>query len=90
MVGGFSEGVAAYLVLCERLLKPGPPVPQDEHQRSSLQQLLSAERRSLLSELQSLQAQLRIASLQNQEQLQQMQNCLSTAQEDGSQLRRQG
>ncbi|XP_072572459.1 pericentrin isoform X5 [Paramormyrops kingsleyae] len=68
----------------EQLLKQ-----QDEHQRSSLQQLLSAERRSLLSELQSLQAQLRIAGLQNQEQLQQLQNCLSAAQGDGSQLRRQ-
>ncbi|XP_048825950.1 pericentrin isoform X11 [Brienomyrus brachyistius] len=68
----------------EQLLKQ-----QDEHQRSSLQQLLSADRRSLLSELQSLQTQLRIASLQNQEQLQQMQNCLSAAQEEGSQQRHQ-
>ncbi|RXM97353.1 A-kinase anchor protein 9 [Acipenser ruthenus] len=66
---------------------------QDEQQRVALEQLLSADRSSLLSEIQSLQAQQRISHLQNQEQLQQLQASLTTAEDQASkrehQLRRQ-
>ncbi|XP_018599903.2 pericentrin isoform X2 [Scleropages formosus] len=66
---------------------------QEGHQRQSLEQLLSAERRCLLAQLQDLQGQMRISSLKSQEQLQQLRVCMTTTQEESSQhqhqLRRQ-
>ncbi|KAJ8352322.1 hypothetical protein SKAU_G00237980 [Synaphobranchus kaupii] len=68
----------------EQLLKQ-----QEEQQRRSLELLLSADRRSLLAEVHNLQSQLRISSLQNQEQLQQLHGSLGAAQEEGCQQRHQ-
>ncbi|KAJ8367067.1 hypothetical protein AAFF_G00333410 [Aldrovandia affinis] len=68
----------------EQLLKQ-----QEERQRQSLEQLLCAEQHSLLAEVHSLHAQLRIASLQSQEQLQRLQGSLSATQEDGGQQQHQ-
>ncbi|MFT7808003.1 pericentrin isoform X6 [Arapaima gigas] len=62
---------------------------QEGHQQQFLEKLLSAERRSLLAELHDLQGQLRIASLKSQEQLQQLQACVSTAQEESGQQQHQ-
>uniref|UniRef100_A0A8C8S5U0 Pericentrin n=1 Tax=Pelusios castaneus TaxID=367368 RepID=A0A8C8S5U0_9SAUR len=65
---------------------------QEEQQRIVLEHLLSSDRNSLLSEIQDLQAQLRITHLQNQEKLQQLQETLTNAEDRGSkqehQLRR--
>ncbi|XP_036395891.1 A-kinase anchor protein 9-like [Megalops cyprinoides] len=56
----------------ERLLKQ-----QEEQQRRALEQLLCADRRSLLEEMQQLQALLQASCLKNQEQLQQLQASLN-------------
>ncbi|MGH0117517.1 UNVERIFIED_CONTAM: hypothetical protein FKN15_038037 [Acipenser sinensis] len=86
-----SQGSGDMSILIERL--ESIVKEQDEQQRVALEQLLSADRSSLLSEIQSLQAQQRISHLQNQEQLQQLQASLTTAEEQASkrehQLRRQ-
>ncbi|XP_058888084.1 pericentrin-like isoform X2 [Acipenser ruthenus] len=86
-----SQGSGAMSILTERL--ESIVKEQDEQQRVALEQLLSADRSSLLSEIQSLQAQQRISHLQSQEQLQQLQASLTTAEEQASkrehQLRRQ-
>ncbi|XP_041937338.1 pericentrin isoform X2 [Alosa sapidissima] len=58
---------------------------QEEQQKRSLEQLLGADRRSLQSEVQRLQAQLQTCSRQSQEQLQQLQATLTTTQEEGMQ-----
>ncbi|MGH0117665.1 UNVERIFIED_CONTAM: hypothetical protein FKN15_041857 [Acipenser sinensis] len=83
-----SQGSGDMSILIERL--ESIVKEQDEQQRVALEQLLSADRSSLLSEIQSLQAQQRISHLQNQEQLQ---ASLTTAEEQASkrehQLRRQ-
>nr|XP_015214701.1 PREDICTED: pericentrin isoform X2 [Lepisosteus oculatus] len=68
----------------ERLLKE-----QDEQRKVSLERLLTADRSSLLAEVQALQAQLRISSLQSQEQLQQLQSTLSSVEEQGNQRQHQ-
>ncbi|MBN3318927.1 AKAP9 protein, partial [Atractosteus spatula] len=68
----------------ERLLKE-----QDEQWKVSLERLLTADRSSLLAEVQALQAQLRISSLQSQEQLQQLQSTLSTVEEQSNQRQHQ-
>ncbi|XP_041119285.1 pericentrin isoform X2 [Polyodon spathula] len=86
-----SQGSGDMSILIERM--ESIVKEQDEQQRVALEQLLSADRSSLLSEIQSLQAQQRISHLQNQEQLQQLQASLTTAEEQASkrehQLRRQ-
>ncbi|XP_075790253.1 pericentrin isoform X5 [Pelodiscus sinensis] len=65
---------------------------QEEQQRIVLEHLLSSDRKSLLSEIQDLRAQLRMTHLQNQEKLQQLQETLINAEDRGSkqehQLRR--
>ncbi|XP_039351242.1 pericentrin isoform X1 [Mauremys reevesii] len=65
---------------------------QEEQQRIVLEHLLSSDRNSLLCEIQDLRAQLRMAHLQNQEKLQQLQETLTNAEDRGSkqehQLRR--
>ncbi|KAL6455980.1 hypothetical protein MHYP_G00358310 [Metynnis hypsauchen] len=65
----------------ERLLQK-----QDEQQRKSLEQLLSADRCSLLAEIRSLHAQLHTCTLQSQEQLRELQNSLHTMREQGMQI----
>ncbi|XP_017559158.2 pericentrin isoform X1 [Pygocentrus nattereri] len=64
----------------ERLLQK-----QDEQQRKSLEQLLSADRCSLLTEIRSLHAQLHTCTLQSQEQLRELHNSLHTMREQGMQ-----
>ncbi|XP_051787224.1 LOW QUALITY PROTEIN: pericentrin [Erpetoichthys calabaricus] len=65
----------------------------EEKQNAALGNLLAADRRSMLVEIQTLQAELRISHLQNQERLQQLQSSLSHTEEQGNkrehQLRRQ-
>ncbi|KAG9340841.1 hypothetical protein JZ751_020033 [Albula glossodonta] len=85
------------LIADQGLLDPAPLMShleillkqQEEQQCRSLEQLLSADRRSLMEEIQNLQTQLRISSLQNQEQLQQLQGSLSAAQEESCQQQHQ-
>ncbi|KAG7466960.1 hypothetical protein MATL_G00148170 [Megalops atlanticus] len=67
----------------ERLL-----TQQEEQQRRSLEQLLCADRRSLVEEMQKLQALLQASCLKNQEQLQQLQASLN-AKVEGSQHQHQ-
>lgn len=59
-----------------------------------MEHVLAMDRNSLLSEIQDLRSQLRLAHLQNQEKLQQLQDALITAEEKGNtkehQLRKQG
>ncbi|KAM4697863.1 pericentrin [Rhinophrynus dorsalis] len=66
---------------------------QEEQKRLVLEHLLASDRSSLLSEIQDLRSQLRMAHLQNQEKLQQLQEILTSTEEKGStrehQLRRQ-
>ncbi|KAG8432539.1 hypothetical protein GDO86_016975 [Hymenochirus boettgeri] len=66
---------------------------QEEQKCLVMEQLLSSDRSSLLSEIQDLRAQLRMAHLQNQEKLQQLQETLTNTEERGNirehQLRRQ-
>ncbi|XP_015268581.1 PREDICTED: LOW QUALITY PROTEIN: pericentrin [Gekko japonicus] len=66
---------------------------QERQQKVVLEHLLSSDRNSLLTEIQDLQAQLRLMHLQNQEKLQQLQETLINAENHGSkqehQLRRQ-
>ncbi|XP_072539723.1 pericentrin isoform X2 [Salminus brasiliensis] len=68
----------------ERLLQK-----QEELQRRSLEQLLSADRRSLLAEIRSLHAQLHTCTLQSQEQLRELQDSLHTMREQGVQTQQQ-
>nr|XP_037840898.1 pericentrin isoform X3 [Chlorocebus sabaeus] len=66
---------------------------QGDLQEKSLEQLRLPDRSSLLSEIQALRAQLRMAHLQNQEKLQHLRTALTSAEARGSQqehqLRRQ-
>ncbi|XP_053138968.1 pericentrin isoform X2 [Hemicordylus capensis] len=66
---------------------------QGKQQKTVLEHLLSSDRNSLLSEIQDLQAQLRLMCLQSQEKLQQVQETLINTENHGSQqehqLRRQ-
>ncbi|XP_048358455.1 pericentrin isoform X2 [Sphaerodactylus townsendi] len=66
---------------------------QERQQKVVLEHLLSSDRNGLLTEIQDLQAQLRLMHLQNQEKLQQLQESLINAENHGSkqehQLRRQ-
>nr|XP_056712831.1 pericentrin [Euleptes europaea] len=66
---------------------------QERQQKVVLEHLLSSDRNSLLTEIQDLQAQLRLMHLQNQEKLQQLQETLINTENHGSkqehQLRRQ-
>ncbi|PKU40288.1 pericentrin isoform x1 [Limosa lapponica baueri] len=57
---------------------------QEEQRQMAVEQLLSSDRNSLLSEIQDLQAQLRMTHLQNQEKLQQLQETLTNAEDHGS------
>eukprot|EP00079_Xenopus_tropicalis_P017660 XP_004917947.1 PREDICTED: pericentrin isoform X3 [Xenopus tropicalis] len=72
----------------EHLLKE-----QEEQKHLVMAHLLASDRSSLLSEIQDLRSQLRMAHLQNQEKLQQLQEALTNTEEKGSirdhQLRRQ-
>ncbi|XP_018091514.1 pericentrin isoform X2 [Xenopus laevis] len=72
----------------ERLIKE-----QEEQKHLVMAHLLASDRSSLLSEIQDLRSQLRMAHLQNQEKLQQLQETLTNTEEKGSirehQLRRQ-
>ncbi|XP_063789326.1 pericentrin [Pseudophryne corroboree] len=66
---------------------------QEVQKRLVLDHVLSVDRNSLLSEIQDLRSQLRMAHLQNQEKLQQLQDALTSTEERGHtkehQLRRQ-
>ncbi|XP_038642500.1 pericentrin isoform X2 [Scyliorhinus canicula] len=62
--------------ILERILRD-----QEKQQQSALEDLLSVDRSSLLSEVQDLRSQLRIAHLQHQEKLQQLQDTLTSAEE---------
>lgn len=68
--------------------------PRGGLQEKPLERLRPSDRSSLLSEMQALRAQLRMAHLQNQEKLQQLCAALTSAEARGSrqehQLRRQG
>uniref|UniRef100_A0A8C5Q5F6 Pericentrin/AKAP-450 centrosomal targeting domain-containing protein n=1 Tax=Leptobrachium leishanense TaxID=445787 RepID=A0A8C5Q5F6_9ANUR len=55
-----------------------------KQKRIVLEHLLASDRSSLLSEIQDLRSQLRMAHLQNQEKLQQLQESLTNAEERGS------
>ncbi|XP_073433634.1 pericentrin isoform X2 [Dendrobates tinctorius] len=72
----------------ERLIKE-----QEEQKRLVLEHVLAVDRSSLLSEIQDLRSQLRMAHLQNQEKLQKLQDTLTSTEEKGHtrehQLRRQ-
>ncbi|XP_077172806.1 pericentrin isoform X2 [Paroedura picta] len=59
---------------------------QERQQKVVLEHLLSSDRNSLLTEIQDLQAQLRLMHLQNQEKLQQLQETLIDAENHGSKL----
>ncbi|XP_063256253.1 pericentrin isoform X3 [Prinia subflava] len=65
---------------------------QEEQRQMVVEHLFSSDRSSLLSEIQDLRAQLRMAHLQSQEKLQQLQETFTKAQEHGNkqehQLRR--
>ncbi|XP_050843489.1 pericentrin isoform X2 [Serinus canaria] len=65
---------------------------QEEQRQMVVEHLFSSDRNSLLSEIQELQAQLRMTHLQNQEKLQQLQETLTKAEDHGNkqehQLRR--
>lgn len=67
---------------------------QEQKQKIVLEHLLSSDRNGLLTEIQDLQAQLRLMHLQSQEKLQQLQETLINTENHGSkqehQLRRQG
>ncbi|XP_051867987.1 pericentrin [Pristis pectinata] len=67
----------------ERMLKE-----QEKQQQSALEDLLSVDRSSLLSEVQDLRSQLRIAHLQHQEKLQQLQDTLTCAEEQAKKQER--
>ncbi|KAM3916606.1 pericentrin [Leptodactylus fuscus] len=66
---------------------------QEEQKRLVLEHVLAVDRTSLLSEIQDLRSQLRMAHLQNQEKLQKLQDTLTSTEERGHtrehQLRRQ-
>ncbi|XP_053494141.1 pericentrin isoform X2 [Ictalurus furcatus] len=62
---------------------------QEEQQRRSLEQLLSADRNSLLAEIRSLHEQLHACTLQSQEQLRELQSLLSAVREEGAQAQQQ-
>ncbi|XP_051562982.1 pericentrin isoform X2 [Myxocyprinus asiaticus] len=62
---------------------------QEEQQRRSLEQLFSADHHSLLAEVRSLHEQLHASTKQSQEQLQQLQDSLHTAKEQGTQTQQQ-
>ncbi|XP_051568974.1 pericentrin-like [Myxocyprinus asiaticus] len=62
---------------------------QEEQQRRSLEQLFSADRHSLLAEVRNLHEQLHASTRQSQEQLQQLQDSLHTAKEQGTQTQHQ-
>ncbi|XP_058258622.1 pericentrin isoform X2 [Hemibagrus wyckioides] len=62
---------------------------QEEQQRRSLEQLLSADRNSLLAEIRSLHEQLHTCTLQSQEQLRELQSSLSAVREEGTQTQQQ-
>ncbi|MCJ8730090.1 hypothetical protein PDJAM_G00113640 [Pangasius djambal] len=62
---------------------------QEEQQRRSLEQLLSADRNSLLAEIRSLHEQLHACTLQSQEQLRELQSSLSVVREESSQTQQQ-
>nr|XP_060637786.1 pericentrin isoform X2 [Anolis sagrei ordinatus] len=66
---------------------------QEQQQKAVLEHLLSSDRNSLLTEIQDLEAQLRLMHLQSQEKLQQLQEMLINTENHGSnqehQLRRQ-
>ncbi|XP_043549346.1 pericentrin isoform X2 [Chiloscyllium plagiosum] len=69
--------------ILERILKE-----QEKQQLSVLEDLLSVDRNSLLSEVQDLRSQLRIAHLQHQEKLQQLQDTLTSAEEQAKKQER--
>ncbi|XP_048454663.1 pericentrin isoform X2 [Rhincodon typus] len=69
--------------MLERILKE-----QEKQQLSVLEDLLSVDRNSLLSEVQDLRSQLRIAHLQHQEKLQQLQDTLTSAEEQAKKQER--
>ncbi|KAK3575590.1 hypothetical protein QTP86_030993 [Hemibagrus guttatus] len=62
---------------------------QEEQLRRSLEQLLSADRNSLLAEIRSLHEQLHTCTLQSQEQLRELQSSLSAVREEGMQTQQQ-
>ncbi|XP_067892307.1 pericentrin isoform X2 [Heterodontus francisci] len=69
--------------ILERILKE-----QEKQQHSIQEDLLSVDRNSLLSEVQDLRSQLRIAHLQHQEKLQQLQDTLTSAEEQAKKQER--
>ncbi|XP_078259877.1 pericentrin isoform X3 [Rhinoraja longicauda] len=61
---------------------------QEKQQQSVLEDLLSVDRSSLLSEVQDLRSQLRVAHLRHQEKLQQLQDTLTSAEEQAKKQER--
>ncbi|XP_040461095.1 pericentrin isoform X12 [Falco naumanni] len=57
---------------------------QEEQRQLVVEHLFSSDRKSLLSEIQDLRAQLRMTHLQNQEKLQQLQETLTSVEDHGS------
>ncbi|XP_060683684.1 pericentrin isoform X4 [Hemiscyllium ocellatum] len=78
-----TEGENSLPTILERILKE-----QEKQQLSVLEDLLSVDRNSLLSEVQDLRSQLRIAHLQHQEKLQQLQDTLTSAEEQAKKQER--
>ncbi|MCI4375904.1 hypothetical protein PGIGA_G00114810 [Pangasianodon gigas] len=62
---------------------------QEEQQRRSLEQLLSADRNSLLAEIRSLHEQLHACTLQSQEQLRELQSSLNAVRDESVQTQQQ-
>uniref|UniRef100_A0A8C3DQ50 Pericentrin n=1 Tax=Corvus moneduloides TaxID=1196302 RepID=A0A8C3DQ50_CORMO len=82
----------AIQLLKDYLSKVADRGDKEEQRQMVVEHLFSSDRNSLLSEIQDLQAQLRITHLQNQEKLQQLQETLTKAEDHGNkqehQLRR--
>ncbi|XP_060774688.1 pericentrin isoform X2 [Neoarius graeffei] len=62
---------------------------QEEQQRRSLEQLLSADRNSLLAEIRNLHEQLHACTLQSQEQLRELQSSLGAVRDEGTRTQQQ-
>uniref|UniRef100_A0A8C5ILP9 Pericentrin n=2 Tax=Passeriformes TaxID=9126 RepID=A0A8C5ILP9_JUNHY len=95
MEGWQKEGLAlldAIQSLKDYLSKVADRGDKEEQRQMVVEHLFSSDRNSLLSEIQELRAQLRMAHLQSQEKLQQLQETLTKAEDHGNkqehQLRR--
>ncbi|NXU31718.1 PCNT protein, partial [Thalassarche chlororhynchos] len=87
MEGWQKEGLAlldAIQSLKDYLSKVADRGDKEEQRQMVAEHLFSSDRNSLLSEIQDLRAQLRMTHLQNQEKLQQLQETLTNAEDQGS------